>query len=202
MDSFVLAVTGASAQVLAERSIQLLLNNNYHLHLILSRGAYEVWSTEKGEKIPLDPISQENFWIKRLGLDKGKLTCHKWNDNSANIASGSFRTKGMAIVPCTMGTLGRIASGFSLNLIERCADVHLKESRPLILAPREAPFSLIHLRNMTTALEAGATIFPPIPAWYTSPKNIEEMVDFIVIRLFDSLGEDLAPLKRWNGPIR
>ncbi len=200
MKTFVLAVTGASAQILAERSIEILLNNNYNLHLVLSRGAYEVWLSEIGVKIPLDPIIQRNFWIERLNIKNGTLICHKWNENSACIASGSFKTNGMAIVPCSMGTLGRIAAGFSLNLIERCADVHLKEGRPLIIAPRETPLSLIHLRNMTTLLETGATIFPPIPAWYTSPKNIEEMVDFLVIRLFDTLGEDLAPLNRWAGP--
>ena len=199
MEPLVLAVTGASAQPLAERAIQLLLKKEYNIHLILSRGAYEVWNSEIGIKVPVDSNSQEKFWRNRLNVHQGKLNCHKFNDHSAQIASGSFHTKGMIIVPCTMGTLGRIASGFSLDLIERCADVHLKEGRPLILSPRETPFSLIHLRNMSLICEAGATICPPIPAWYTNPKTLDEMVDFLVIRLFDALGENLAPLNRWKG---
>ena len=108
----------------------------------------------------------------------------------------------MVIVPCSMGTLGRIASGFSLDLIERCADVHLKENRPLIISPRESPFNLIHLENLNILARAGATIVPPIPAWYTNPKTIEDIIDFIVVRLFDSLGEDLENINRWVGPIK
>ncbi len=200
MDPIVIAITGASAQQIAERALQLLLGKKYKVSLILSRGAYEVWNSEIGVNIPLDPNLQKEFWLNRLKVSNGKLECHKWNDNSANIASGSFQTKGMIIVPCTMGTIGRIASGFSLNLIERCADVHLKEKRPLILSPRETPFNLIHLKNLITLYEAGATICPPIPAWYTKPESLEDMIDFLVIRLFDAFGENLAPLKRWNGP--
>ena len=153
-------------------------------------------------KVPLDPLSQSEFWRDRLNTQEGQLHCHKWNDHSANIASGSFNTKGMVIVPCTMGTIGRIASGFSMNLIERCADVHLKERRPLIISPRETPFNLIHLNNLTKLTEAGATISPPIPAWYGKPRTIEDMIDFIVVRLFDNLGEDLSPIRRWSGPIK
>ena len=99
-----------------------------------------------------------------------------------------------------MGTLGRIASGFSLGLIERCADVHLKENRPLIISPRESPFNLIHIENIKRLATAGALIVPPIPAWYTNPKTINDMIDFIVVRLFDSLGEDLDDIERWIGP--
>ena len=93
-----------------------------------------------------------------------------------------------------MGTVGRIAAGVASDLLERCADVHLKEGRPLVLAPREMPWSLIHLRNLTTLAEAVARIAPPIPAWYSQPQNLGEMVDFLVVRLFDSLGDDLGPL--------
>ena len=200
MKPIVVAVTGASAQPIAERAIKLSLKKGLHIHVILSKGAYNVWLSEIGTKVPIDPLQQETFWRHRLAVSAGNLKCHKWNDHSANIASGSFITEGMIIVPCTMGTLGRIASGVSLDLIERCADVHLKEKRPLILAPRESPFSLIHLRNMTTVSEAGGIISPPIPAWYTNPTTLDQMLDFLVIRLFDALIEDLAPLKRWEGP--
>ena len=99
----------------------------------------------------------------------------------------------------SMGCVGRIAAGVATDLLERAADVHLKEARPLVLCPRETPWNLIHLRNLTALAEAGARIAPPVPAWYHQPKTIEEMVDFLVIRLFDVLGEELAPLNRWTG---
>ena len=200
MKSIVIAITGASAIQLGERSIQLLLKNDKKVDLILSKGAYEVAKSERNINIPVEPSSQIDFWRNKLKVESGKLTCYRWNDHSASIASGSHKTKGMVIVPCSMGTLGRISSGFSLDLIERCADVHLKEKRPLIIAPRESPFNLIHIENIKRLMESGAIIVPPIPAWYTNPKTIEDIIDFIVVRLFDSLGEDLDNIKRWDGP--
>ena len=202
MSSIVIAITGASAMQIGERSIQLLLENNKTVDLILSKGAYEVAKSERNINIPVESTSQADFWRNKLNVEAGKLTCYRWNDHSAPIASGSHKTQGMVIVPCSMGTLGRIASGFSLDLIERCADVHLKENRPLIISPRESPFNLIHLENLNILARAGATIVPPIPAWYTNPKTIEDIIDFIVVRLFDSLGEDLDNIKRWAGPIK
>ena len=200
MTSIVIAITGASAMQLGERSIQLLLQNNRKVDLILSKGAYEVAKSERNLNIPVEPNSQAKFWRNQLKVQSGNLTCYRWNDHAASIASGSHKTKGMVIVPCSMGTLGRIASGFSLDLIERCADVHLKEKRPLIISPRESPFNLIHIENLKRLATAGASIVPPIPAWYTNPTNIEDIIDFIVVRLFDSLGEDLDNIKRWVGP--
>jgi len=194
----VLAVSGASAQQLAERSLQLLLENQRHVHLIVSRGAHEVWKAELGVQVPVDPEAQASFWRERFQCDRGVLECHRWNDQAANIASGSVRTRGMVIVPCSMGSVGRIAAGVATDLLERVADVHLKEGRPLVLAPREMPWNLIHLRNLTALAEAGARIAPPIPAWYTQPKSLDDMVDFLVVRLFDSLGENLKPIKRWR----
>jgi len=108
----------------------------------------------------------------------------------------------MVILPCSMGTVGRIASGVATDLMERCADVHLKEGRPLVICPRETPWNLIHLRNLTTLAEAGARIAPPAPAWYHQPTSLEEMVDFLVIRVFDCLGYELGQLQRWTGPIQ
>ncbi len=202
MKSIVIAITGASAMQIGERSIQVLLENNQYVDLILSKGAYEVAKSERSINIPVEPIAQSEFWRNKLDVKSGKLTCYRWNDNSASIASGSHKTKGMVVVPCSMGTLGRIASGFSSDLIERCADVHLKENRPLVISPRESPLNLIHIENIKRLATAGALIVPPIPAWYTNPKSIEEIIDFIVVRLFDSLGEDLNYIKRWEGPNR
>ncbi|MBL6802960.1 MAG: UbiX family flavin prenyltransferase [Cyanobacteria bacterium] len=202
MHPYVLAVTGASAQPLAERTLQLLLKAGRSVHLVLSKGAYAVFKAEQGLTIPVEPNRQAVFWRERLDCPGGDLVCHRWNDQSVSIASGSFRTKAMLIVPCSMGTVGRINAGVAMDLIERCADVHLKEGRPLLIAPREMPFSLIHLRNLTALAEAGARIAAPIPAWYTQPTTIDDMIDFLVIRLLDGLEDDLAPLQRWTGPIR
>ena len=199
MIPLVIAVTGASALQLAERSLQLLLENGHFIILILSKGAYKVWSAEQSINIPINPLKQEEFWRNRLGTSKGQLICLRWNDLAANVASGSYKTKGMVVIPSTMGTIGRINSGISLDLIERVADVHLKEKRPLILVPREMPFNLIHLKNLTQVTEAGALIVPPIPAWYTNPANLDEMVDFIVARIFDSLKIELISISRWEG---
>ena len=200
MKNIVIAITGASAMQLGERSIQLLLENNKNVDLIISKGAYEVAKSERNINIPVEAKAQSDFWRNKLKVESGKLTCYRWNDHSAPIASGSHNTKGMVILPCSMGTLGRIASGFSLDLIERCADVHLKENRPLVISPRESPFNLIHIDNIKKLATAGALIVPPIPAWYTNPKTIDDIIDFIVVRLFDSLGEDLDNIKRWGGP--
>ena len=201
MPPVVLAVSGASAMPLAERALQLLLEANEPVELIVSRGALAVWLAEQGVRIPVDPESQAAFWRQRTGTKRGLLRCHRWNDQAAAIASGSFPTRGMVILPASMGTIGRIASGVALDLVERVADVHLKEGRPLVIAPREMPWNLVHLRNLTALAEAGARIAPPIPAWYHRPTSLEEMVDFLVIRVFDCLGYDLGDLRRWQGPV-
>lgn len=196
----VLAISGASAQPLAERALQLLLEADEAVELVTSRGAIGVWQAELGLRVPSEPEAQEAFWRERTGIQSGQLRCHRWNDQAAGIASGSFRTKGMVILPASMGTVGRIASGVALDLVERAADVHLKEGRPLVICPRETPWNLVHLRNLTTLAEAGARIAPPVPAWYHQPQTIEDMVDFLVIRVFDVLGFELGKLRRWQGP--
>ncbi len=202
MKSIVIAITGASAMQIGERAVQLMLENNKSVDLILSKGAYEVAKSERNINIPVEPNTQCEFWRNKLCVKSGRLKCYRWNNHSASIASGSHKTQGMLIVPCSMGTLGRIASGFSLDLIERCADVHLKENRPLIISPRESPLNLIHIDNIKRLATAGALIVPPIPAWYTNPTTIEDIIDFIVVRMFDSLGEEFKNIKRWDGPIK
>ncbi|MEO0806787.1 MAG: UbiX family flavin prenyltransferase, partial [Cyanobacteria bacterium J06643_4] len=117
----------------------------------------------------------------------------------ANIASGSYRTQGMIVMPCSMSTVGKMAAGLSSDLLERAADVQIKEGRPLVVVPRETPFSLIHLRNMTTLAEAGVRIVPAIPAWYHQPQTIDDLVDFVVARALDQLAIDCVPLRRWKG---
>jgi 4-hydroxy-3-polyprenylbenzoate decarboxylase len=178
-----------------------LLEAGETVEVVTSKGAIGVWQAELGIRVPLEPRAQEAFWRDRTGMAGGQLRCHRWNDQSVGIASGSFRTKGMVILPASMGTVGRIASGVALDLVERAADVHLKECRPLVICPRETPWNLIHLRNLTTLAEAGARIAPPVPAWYHQPQSIEDMVDFLVIRVFDVLGYDLGNLNRWQGAL-
>jgi len=197
----VLAVSGASAQPLAQRALQLLLQAGERVELVVSRGAIGVWQAELGVRVPVDPEAQEQFWRERTGCSSGELRCHRWNDQAAGIASGSYRTRGMVILPCSMGSVGRIAAGVATDLVERVADVHLKEGRPLVICPRETPWNLIHLRNLTALAEAGARIAPPVPAWYQQPTSLEDMVDFLVIRVFDCLGYELGDLRRWSGPI-
>ncbi|MFM8276363.1 MAG: flavin prenyltransferase UbiX [Cyanobium sp.] len=196
----VLGISGASGQPLAERALRLLLEADLAVELVTSRGALRVWQAELGIRVPLDPADQEAFWRRRSGCASGRLRCHRWDDQAAAIASGSFLTGGMVILPASMGCIGRIAAGVATDLIERAADVHLKEGRPLVICPRETPWNLVHLRNLTRLAEAGARIAPPVPAWYHQPTTIEEMVDFLVIRIFDNLGLDLGELHRWQGP--
>ncbi|MCA8988865.1 MAG: UbiX family flavin prenyltransferase, partial [Planctomycetaceae bacterium] len=127
-----------------------------------------------------------------------QLSYHKLTDFQAGMASGSFRTAGMVICPCSMGTLGSLANGLSTNLIHRAADVHLKERRKLILVPRETPLSSIQLENMKRLADAGAVILPAMPGFYHDPQSIDDLFDFIVARICDHLGVETRLMKRWS----
>ncbi len=129
----------------------------------------------------------------------GPVTVHRPDDVAAPISSGSYPVRGMAIVPCSVATLGSIATGGGRNLLHRAADVTLKEKRPCVLVPRETPLSLIHLRNMTTLAEAGAVILPPVPAFYLKPADIEELLEALAQRILQSLGvlDEIDPAYRW-----
>jgi 4-hydroxy-3-polyprenylbenzoate decarboxylase len=196
----ILGVSGASGLIYAVRAVKYLLEADYEVELVASRASYLVWQDELNVKMPAEPEAQAHFWRDRSGvLEAGKLTCYPAGDVGAKIASGSFRALGTIVIPCSMSTVAKIANGLSSDLLERTADVQLKESRPLIVVPRETPLSLIHLRNLTTLAEAGAKIVPAIPAWYHHPQTIEDLVDFVVARTFDLLDLDCVPLKRWQG---
>ncbi|HEY9638483.1 MAG TPA: flavin prenyltransferase UbiX [Coleofasciculaceae cyanobacterium] len=196
----ILGITGASGLIYAVRALKFLLEADYAIELVASKSAYMVWQAENTIRMPLEPDQQEQFWRQQAGVSKGgKLVCHRWGDVGAGIASGSFRTLGMIIIPCSMSTVAKIATGLSSDLLERSADVQLKEGRQLVIVPRETPFSLIHLRNLTTLAEAGARIVPAIPAWYHNPQTIEDLVDFVVARTFDQLDIDCIPINRWQG---
>lgn len=196
----ILGVTGASGLIYAVRALKFLLQANYAIELVASKAVYQVWQAEQAIRMPADLLQQEHFWRYQAGGEQqGQLTCHHWSNVGATIASGSFRTLGMLILPCSMSTVGKLATGLSSDLLERAADVQLKEGRKLVLVPRETPFSLIHLRNLTTLAEAGARIVPAIPAWYHNPQTIEDLVDFVVARALDQLEIDCVPMNRWQG---
>lgn len=196
----ILGITGASGLIYAARALKYLLQADYTVEVVASKAVSIVWQAEQGVKMPTEPFQQAQFWRQQAGIDTaGKLICHPWNDVGATIASGSYRTLGMLVIPCSMSTVGKLAAGLSSDLLERSADVQLKEGRKLVLVPRETPFSLIHLRNLTTLAEAGARIVPAIPAWYHNPQTIEDLVDFVVARALDQLEIDCVPLDRWQG---
>jgi flavin prenyltransferase len=195
----IVGITGASGLIYAVRALKYLLLADYHIELIASKSAAMVWLEEEQKRMPAEPEVQEIFWREQAKVhNKGTLNCHRWGDVGANIASGSFRTQGMMIIPCSMSTVAKIATGLSSDLLERAADVQLKEGRKLVIVPRETPFSLIHLRNLTTLAEAGARIVPAIPAWYHQPQTIEDLVDFVIARTFDQLDIDCIPINRWK----
>lgn len=196
-----LGISGASGLIYAVRALKHLLAAEYAVDVVASKGAAMVLQDERGLRLPPEPIAQARFWREQAGVDNGgELRCHRWGDVGARIASGSFKTIGMAIVPCSMSTVAKLAAGLSSDLLERAADVQLKEGRPLAIVPRETPLSLIHLRNLTALAEAGARIVPAIPAWYHNPQSIEDLVDFVVARTLDQLDIDCVPLRRWQGP--
>jgi len=196
----ILGITGASGLIYAVRALKFLLEADYAIELVASKSAYMVWQAEQDIRMPPEPDQQKQFWRQQAGVPTGgRLICHRWSDVGANIASGSFRTLGMIILPCSMSTVAKIAAGLSSDLLERAADVQLKEGRPLVIVPRETPFSLIHLRNLTALAEAGAKIVPAIPGWYHNPQTIEDLVDFVVARTLDQLNIDCIPINRWQG---
>jgi 4-hydroxy-3-polyprenylbenzoate decarboxylase len=192
-------ISGASGMIYGVRLLKFLLANEFRVNLVVSKSALLVLQAEELGTIPSNVSKQEEFWRSYLAEAGGQLTCHHWADVSAVIASGSFRTQGMIVIPCSMATIAKIAHGLSSDLLERAADVQIKEKRKLILVPRETPFSLIHLRNMTLLAEAGVSIVPAIPAWYHKPQTILDLVDFVVARALDQLDIDSNLMERWRG---
>jgi 4-hydroxy-3-polyprenylbenzoate decarboxylase len=188
----VLAVTGASGAPYAVRLLEVLATNRVPLWLIVSSHGWRLLKQETG-------IATLARLKRATGGDWSTVTTFDDEDRGARPASGSQRTAGMVICPCSMGTVSAIAQGSSRSLVERAADVTLKERRKLILVPRETPLSLIHLRNLVQVTEAGAVVVPAAPGFYHKPTRVEELVDFIVQRVLDQLGVDIEVAKRWEG---
>ena len=194
-EDLVVAITGASGAAYGVRLVEVLLAASRTVHLTLSPAAVEVIDVELGRKVSLDSFDPKALFGN---TDSTRLRYHHHRDFSAGIASGSFLTGGMAVCPCSMGTLASIAHGISTNLIHRAADVHLKERRKLVLVPRETPLGVVQLRNMTAVAEAGAVVLPAMPGFYKRPQTIADLVDFVVGRVCDQLGVPHDLLKRWG----
>jgi flavin prenyltransferase len=198
MKRITLALTGASGMAYGLRLLECLLRAGCSVDLLLSQAARIVARQELDLQLPAGNAQLVEYFDQRYAGHKGRLAAYGKEEWFAPAASGSNPADAMVICPCTMGSLAAIAHGLADNLIERAADVMLKERRALILVARETPFSLIHLRNMTALTEAGATILPANPGFYHRPQNIEQVVDFIVARVLDQLAipHDLMP--RWG----
>jgi 4-hydroxy-3-polyprenylbenzoate decarboxylase len=196
----VVAVTGASGAVYAVRLLEVLVESGRRVELLISPSGAAVVRQELSREVSLDRFTAPALLPGASGDDLSKLVrYHHYLDYLAPPASGSFLTAGMVVCPCSGSTLSGIAHGASNNLIQRAADVHLKERRRLILVPRETPLSLIHLDNMRRAAQAGAVILPAMPGWYHGVRSVEDLVDFVVARILDQLGIAHKLMRRWGG---
>lgn len=193
-----LAFTGASGMPYGMRLLECLLRSPTRVYLIYSQAAQIVARQEMNLLLPARASEAAAFLSQRFVSAKGQLQVFGREEWFAPVASGSNPADTMVICPCTMGTLAAVASGLSDNLIERAADVMLKEKRPLILVPRETPLSTIHLENMLRLSRAGATILPANPGFYHHPDSIDAVVDFVVARILDQLGIAHELMARWG----
>ncbi len=193
-----LAFTGASGMPYGLRLLGCLLAAGCRVNLLYSAAAQIVAKQECALVFPAQPREATRFFGERYAATDGQLVVFGREDWMAPVASGSNPADAMAVCPCSMGTLGAIAHGLADNLIERAADVMLKERRPLVLVPRETPLSAIHLDNMLRLAHAGAVILPPSPGFYTHPQSVDDIVDFVVARVLDQLAVAHDLLPRWG----
>ena len=196
------AITGASGALYATRTVAALLARGAHLELVVSDYGRRLLHDELGDEVNVERLLP--YLAERYGADvnAGTIALHRNGDLGATIASGSHGCRGMVIVPCSMKTLAGVAHGLSRNLIERAADVMLKERRTLVIVPRETPMSLPQLRNMVLCAEAGAMILPAMPAFYQQPETLDDLADFMAGKILSALGfeHDLYPA--WTGRVQ
>jgi 4-hydroxy-3-polyprenylbenzoate decarboxylase len=193
-----LALTGASGMPYGIRLLECLLEAGCHVQLLYSQVAQIVAKQEMNLDLPARAKEAQIYFSERYSASPGQLEVYGREEWFAPVASGSNPPDAMVVCPCTMGTLASIAQGLASNLIERAADVVLKEGRKLVLVPRETPFSAIHLENMLRLSRAGAVILPPNPGFYHHPQSVEDIVDFVVARILDQLGVPHALMQRWG----
>lgn len=194
-----MAITGASGAIYATRTMAALMERGCHIELVISDYGRRLLRDELGDGAAVEKLLE--YLVSQYGesVRGGTFTLYSNRDLGAKIASGSQGCEAMVVVPCSMKSLAGIAHGLSRNLVERAADVMLKERRPLIIVPRETPMSLPQLRNMVLCAEAGAMIMPAMPAFYQMPKTLDDLADFIAGKILSTLGFDHALYKAWEG---
>jgi 4-hydroxy-3-polyprenylbenzoate decarboxylase len=197
--SVAIGVTGASGAMYATRTLAALLERGVHVELIVSDYGRRLLRDELGDAASIDRLVPYLADKYGGGVASGSVTLHNNRDQGATLASGSHGCRAMAIVPCSMKTLAAIAHGLSRSLIERAADVMLKEQRRLVIVPRETPMSLPQLRNMVLCAEAGAMILPAMPGFYQQPKSLDDLADFMAGKILSALGFEHALYPQWTG---
>ena len=193
-----LALTGASGAQYGLRLLEMLIAAEHPVYLMISKAAQMVIATETRIELPSHGSKLEAALTERYRAVEGQIRVFAKEEWTAPVASGSNAPRSMVICPCSTGTLSAVARGGCDNLIERAADVMLKERRQLILVPREAPFSTIHLQNMLTLSQMGAVILPASPGFYHQPESVDDMIDFVVARILDQLGVEQQLVPRWG----
>jgi 4-hydroxy-3-polyprenylbenzoate decarboxylase len=202
MGTFTVGITGGSGSPYALRVIKALLELEHNVIIVSSKAGKRVLEIESDFLLEGSIQNQLSAWKNQLKLsvNSARLTVLEENDYAASIASGSSNSLGMVVVPCSMGSLARIANGISSSLIERAADVMIKEKRKLVLVTREAPLSVIHINNMLKLAEIGVEILPASPGFYHKPKTIDDLINFISSRILDRLGVPNNLVPKWTGP--
>ncbi len=195
MKRLIVGITGASAGIYGVRLLQVLTQyEDIEVHLTISASGKRALAEELQIEVDLDNFTPESL----IGTPAPRLIYHNEKDIAASIASGSFRTEGMIVVPCSMGSLASIATGISRNLIQRAADVCIKENRRLVLVPRETPLSTIHLENMLKLARIGVTILPAMPGFYHAPKDVDDLLNFVITKILDQFSIDTHLIQRWK----
>ena len=196
MKKYVLAITGATGSAIGLRVLKELARES-DVHLVISAQSFSIMYDETGTDLKADTADGVRDKIRKFSGSE-RVYYHDERDFEAPIASGSFSTDGMFVVPCSMKTLSGIANGYANSLVERAADVTIKEGRPLLLSPREMPFSVIHLENMLKLARLGVKIAPPVAGFYHKPAGIDEMVDFLAGKILDAMGIAHNIYRRWG----
>ena len=202
MGRFTIGISGASGAPYARRVLEVLARSEHQIDLVITPSGAKVLEVEEDVRLgstKWSALSALSEWVRHDLAHRRDFTLHDAENVGADIASGSCRVDAMVVVPCSGGTLGRVANGISQGLLERAADVCLKERRRLVLVTRETPLSLVHLRNMTAVTEAGAIVLPASPGFYHRPKSVDDLVDMIAGRILHHLGVDSEILKAWRG---
>jgi 4-hydroxy-3-polyprenylbenzoate decarboxylase len=193
------AITGASGAVYATRTIAALLEQGCRLEIVASDFGRRLLREELGDEAAIERLGEYLVRKHGAGVKAGSFVVHSNRDLGATLASGSHDARGMVIVPCSMKTLAGVAHGLSRNLIERAADVMLKERRPLVIVPRETPMSLPQLKNMVLCAEAGAIMLPAMPAFYQGPRSLDDLADFMAGKILSALGFEHSLYPAWTG---